>query len=147
MQIVDTVPGPSGHLSLKIYRCGQLIDVFSEKNLIVDTAKSLLANLIGGKVQGKSISTIGFGTNGSPPVNSNTSLTNPFTKGLDSVTFPAANQVSFNFSLASSEANGTQIMEFALLSADGTMFSRRVRNSPLNKDSDISLTGSWVISF
>jgi hypothetical protein len=106
-----------------------------------------MANLIGGTVANNSITTIGYGTNGTAPAGGNTNLTTPFTKPVDSVTFPAAGQVQFNFSLLTTEDNGVAIAEFGLFTAAGTLFSRLVRASPLNKASDISLSGSWVITF
>ncbi|HCE08616.1 MAG TPA: hypothetical protein DEQ40_08450, partial [Oxalobacteraceae bacterium] len=75
------------------------------------------------------------------------SITSPFTKALDSVTYPASNQVQFNFSLATTEDNGVAIMEFGLLNGLGALYARIVRSSALNKASDISLSGSWTISF
>jgi hypothetical protein len=38
-------------------------------------------------------------------------------------------------------------MEFGLLCADGTLFARRTRTKPINKESDISLSGSWTIIY
>jgi hypothetical protein len=64
-------------------------------------------------------------------------------------------QVQFNWSLGTTEANGMAIHEFGLMSDDGTLFSRRIRedqngnpiNKPINKESDISIIGQWIIIF
>jgi hypothetical protein len=90
---------------------------------------------------------IGFGTNGTTPVAGNTGLTGAFTKAIDTVTFPAINQVQFNFSLLSGENNGMAILEMGLITGDGSLYARRVRAGVLSKASDISLTGSWLITF
>jgi len=39
------------------------------------------------------------------------------------------------------------INEFGLLTSDGTLFARKNRNTPINKDSDIALEGQWIIYF
>jgi hypothetical protein len=57
--------------------------------------------------------------------------------------------------LGTTEANGMAILEFGLMSDDGTLFSRRIRedengtpvNKPINKESDISIIGQWIIIF
>ena len=60
--------------------------------------------------------------------------------------YPATGQVRFNWSLSTAELNGVAITEFGLLCADGTLFSRKQRK-PIEKESDLSLTGSWTILF
>lgn len=143
----DQQDGPSGELHLRIYRGGVLVETFIEKNLIVDGSKQLLSRLLGGTVANNSVTKIGFGTSGTAPAAGNAALTNPTVKALDSITYPDASKVSFNFSLGSAEANGKAIMEFGLFSAGDVLFARRVRATALNKDTDISLAGSWVITF
>jgi hypothetical protein len=46
-----------------------------------------------------------------------------------------------------SEANGMAIREFGLLTANGTLFARRIRANPIYKESDISIEGEWIIIF
>lgn len=138
---------PSGLFLLRVYKNDELIEIFEEHNLIVDLSKQVHAKLLGGSVSGQSVTQIGFGTNGTAPASGNTALTGAFTKAVDSVTYPATNQVQFNFSLASGENNGMAILEFGLITAGGTLYARKNRASALNKASDIALTGSWTISF
>ena len=138
---------PTGRLRYAVMRGGKVVEVFDEKNLIVDVYKTIHSRLLGGSVSGKSVTTIGFGTNGTAPVSGNTVLTSAFTKAVDSVTYPASNQVQFNFSLASGENNGMAILEMGLITGDGSLYARRVRAGVLSKASDISLSGSWLITF
>ena len=138
---------PTGRLRYEVLRNGIIVEKFDEKNLIVDVYKTIHSRLLGGSVTGKSVVEIGFGTNGTAPVAGNTVLTTPFIKALDSVTYPATNEVQFNFSLASGENNGMDILEMGLLTGDGSLYARRVRAGVLAKASDISLTGSWLITF
>lgn len=139
--------GPSGLFVLNVYRRGELIDRFEEKNLIVDNYKQTHAHLLGGDVANRSVSQFGVGTSGVAPAGGNTTLTGGYTKNLDSVIYPASNQVQFDFSLGSTEANGMAILEFGLFTTAGTLYARKVRATALNKDTDISFTGTWTISF
>lgn len=148
MNLIDRYEkAPSGLFLLRVYKNDELIETFEEQNLIVDLSKQVHAKLLGGSVSGQSVTNIGFGTNGTAPASGNTALTGAFTKAVDSVTYPATNQVQFNFSLASGENNGMAILEFGLITAGGTLYARKNRASALNKASDIALTGSWTISF
>jgi hypothetical protein len=76
-----------------------------------------------------------------------TALTSPYVKNLAGAAYPQEGQVSFSWNLTTSEANGKAIMEFGLLTADGKLFCRRTRTTPINKESDISLEGTWTIIF
>lgn len=147
LRLTDELAAPRGRLRVTIRRNGEIIEEMDEDNLIVDVAKTVHSRLLGGSTTGKTVTTIGFGTNGTAPVAGNTALTSSYTKALDSVSYPATNQVQFNFSLGSTEANGKDILEFGLLTGDGSLYARRIRSGVLSKQSDISLTGSWVITF
>lgn len=138
---------PRGHFVLEVRRNGVLIERMEEKNLIVDGSKQVHARLLGGDVTNRSVAQFSVGTNGAAPAAGNTSITSPYTKAIDTVTYPAANQVQFAFSLGSGEANGKAILEFGLLTAGGVLYARKIRSSPLNKESDISFAGTWTISF
>ena len=148
MQFHDEVSSPvTGHFHLEIWRLGRLVEVVDEPNLVVVGSKTCLSRLIGGAFTGKAITTIGFGTSGTAPAAGNTALTGAFTKAVDSVSYPGSNQVRFAFSLSTSEANGMAILEFGLLTGDGTLFARKVRASAFNKDSDLSVSGTWTLTF
>ncbi len=143
----NPVDAPSGRLVINVFRGGDLVETFDEQNLIVDGYKQTHARLLGGDVTNRSVIQFGVGTNGTAPAAGNTALTGAFTKAIDTVSYPATNQVKFDFSLSSAEANGMAIMEFGLLTGNGVLYARRVRSSALNKDSDISISGSWTITF
>src|SRR5258708_4353714 len=147
IKLADFVPGPTGIMTLNVYRRGLLIERSVLKNLVVTASKAPLANLLGGNVANNSVTTIGYGTGTAAPVIGNTGLTSPFTKAVDAVTYPAAGQVSFAFSLATVEDNGVALSQFGLFSRAGALVSLLVSASPLNKLSDISLAGTWVITF
>ena len=132
---------------MKVYRKRKLIETFEDSNLIVNGARRAMEQLVAGNVAGKSIDRIAFGTSGNVPTPDGTAIADPFVKPLTGVVFPATGGVEFQWDLLSTEANGKAILEFGLLCADGTLYARRNRATPINKDSDIALEGQWIINF
>lgn len=138
---------PRGHFVLEVRRNGELIERFEEKNLVVDGYKQTHARLLGGDVTNRSITQFGVGTSGTAPAVGNTSLTSSFVKAVGVIDYPATDQVRFAFSLTTAEANGKAILEFGLFTAGSVLYARKVRATALNKESDISLSGTWTITF
>ena len=136
-----------GVLKVNVYKAGVLIDSWEDHNLIVNGAKIAAAHFFGGDGTDKEIAEIGFGTSGTAAAVTDTALTNPFTKDIDSIAYPADGQVKALWTLAESEDNGVAIMEFGLFAEDGTLLARKVRTTAINKESDISLDGSWTFVF
>jgi hypothetical protein len=141
-----------GVLKYQIYRHAngekKLIENIESNNLIVNRAREQMAHLIAGdSVANRKIAKIAFGTSGTETNLLDESITNAYTKNLDGYTFPAQTRVQFSWSLGVSEANGKAIREFGLVCADNSLFARRTRNTPINKESDISLEGTWTILF
>lgn len=147
LSVNESVREPRGDLHLKIYRAGVLLEDSVERNLIVDGAKTVLSRLVGGSFTNNQIAEIHFGTNGATPVTGNTTITDAFAKPISNVSFPGDSSVQFDFTLASGDANGKAIMEFGLVTAGGTLFSRKVRPVAINKESDLTITGSWILNF
>lgn len=147
MRFCDFVRGPRGVLTVEVFRRGELVERWEGNNLVVDASKPVLAHLLGGAVSGMSVTKFGVGTSLAPAASGNTSLTAPFVKNVDSVVYPSPSQVSFLFTLGTGEANGMNIGEFGLLTTAGALFARRVRSVALPKDSDITLSGAWVINW
>ncbi|MDR2150141.1 MAG: hypothetical protein LBO67_04870 [Spirochaetaceae bacterium] len=140
-----------GILDYKVYRhrgeVKELIGAFKDENLIVNGARNQMARLIVGDFTNRNITKISFGTNGSTPTVEDTVITNAFTKAVVGFTYPAMGQVTISWNLLTSENNGQAIMEFGLVCADNTLFSRRVRANPIYKESDISIEGQWTIIY
>ena len=138
---------PKGTLSIKVFdKSGSLVETYEETNLIVGTGKQALATLLAAATNGKKVTKIGFGTDGTEPSSGNTSLTSPFVKDIDSYTNPDTSSVVFNWSLVTTEANGKAIQEFGLICFDNSLFARRTR-AVINKTSDLRLEGTWKIQF
>ena len=137
----------SGEFCLWIFRRGILLEYYEDHNLIVNGARTAMAYLAGGSGTGKNINRIALGTNGKAPSTTDTEITAAFTKAIINATYPAPGQVEINWNLLVGEANGKAIMEFGLICADGTLFSRKNRAKAIEKDADISLEGKWRILF
>jgi hypothetical protein len=138
-----------GILRYTVFKNGVPVEDVEEQNLIVTVGRTQMAHLLAGDLTGKQVTKISFGTNGTAPALSDTQIMNAFTKNLLGLSYPDAGQVKFNWNLTTAEANGKAILEFGLICADATLFSRRIRESgkPINKESDISLEGNWAIIF
>ncbi|MFT8945933.1 MAG: hypothetical protein ABF876_05050 [Acetobacter aceti] len=137
-----------GEIQLRIYRGGRCIRTEKMTNLVVSGAAQMKAHLLAGDTSGSyAIAKIGYGTSGTAAQESDTALVTPFIKNVDQVTVNASGDLVASFSLASTEANGLSLYEFGLMSASGILFARKVRDLPLLKASDLSITGTWTIMF
>jgi hypothetical protein len=146
IQLIDQYPAElRGEFWMKVYRKGILIEEYEDHNIIVNGARSAVARLISGNGTGKNINRIAFGIGGIAPSPDNTTITGAFIKNLTSYSYPVTGQVLFLWDLLTTEANGKGILEFGLLCADDTLFARKTRAKPLEKDSDISIEGRWLI--
>lgn len=138
-----------GELCLRIYRKGKLNEVWEDENLVVDAGRGVMARLVAGQT-GIQINRVAFGTSGVDPAPGDTlaNILNPFTKAISAVSYPAATQTRFEFTLLESEANGLSIKQFALVCADNTLFAHRTRGGKaIDKDSDLAIEGQWTIFF
>jgi hypothetical protein len=136
-----------GHFNLQVYRKGKLAEKHEDRNMITNAAHGVMARLLAGNFTDRNISKIAFGTSGNVPAPGNTEIQNPFVKPLGTVSFPSDNAVQFSWLLLETEANGLAIREFGLLCENDTLFARRNRAEPINKNSDIALEGQWIIEF
>jgi len=144
IEMVDKVP-IKGSLTVKVYKNGVLVEETTENNLVVNGGRDQIARLIAGNVTGRSINRIAFGTNGTAPEAADSIITNQFVRPVDGFSYPQMGQVQINWNLPVTENNGMAILEFGLLTTDGTLFARRTRNNPIYKESDISIEGHWTI--
>lgn len=136
-----------GIFEMKVFKSGKLLEEFSDNNLIVNIAKEQMAHLVAGDVSGRFITSIAFGTSNVDPEVTNTELTGQWSKTIQGHSFPVSGRVRFDWQLGTTENNGMAIREFGLLTKDGKLFARKTRTNPINKESDISVEGSWTIIF
>jgi hypothetical protein len=132
---------------MRVYWRGKLIEDYAEHNLIVNSARLAMAKLIAGAGIGKNINRVALDTNGNIPALTDTAITSPCIKNISSISYPANNKVECAWYFGTDEANGKAISEFGLLCADGTLFARKSRTKPLNKESDIAIEGQWIIIY
>ena len=95
-------------------------------------------------VAGAAIARVAVGTSGTEPTEGDTALTDAVSVAIQSVEYPAAGTVRFNFSIGYDVAVGKTIREFGLLTADGRLFSRKVREG-IEKTEAMSIVGRWDI--
>lgn len=145
MKATDKIARPSGILHLSAYNeDGRLMWEMHEKNLIVNTGYTAVLEALAG-VAAAAITRIGIGTNGTAPEPTDTELTAPFLLDIETIEYPTPTSVRFNFRIGYSEANGMNISEFGLITADGRLFSRRSRVTPIEKSENMSIVGQWDI--
>lgn len=147
-----------GELHLKVIRDGSLYRVERMKNLIVLGGRYNMAKMLGGST-GLHITHIGIGEGNDPVASTDTQLTNPLLLNIterrvgtgllteDGDTFDDARIIQLHFRIGRSEAVGKSIWEYGLFAADGTMFSRLVRNSEFIKDNTDRIEGWWQVQF
>jgi hypothetical protein len=148
----DQLNPPTGHVKYDVRRAGKLIERVDDHNLIVVGSQQIHSQLLGGNFTGNNIAQFGVGTNLTAPVFGNTSLTGQYLNAIQGVSYPngpTGDGVTFAFGLgtADSPAYGMAIGEFGLLTPTGLLYARKVRTTPLNFESDISLSGTWEITF
>ena len=146
MNLTDLLAIMRGILTIKVWQNGQIVDEFTDDNLIVNGAKVQLAHLIGGDGANRHITHFGAGIGTSPASPDNVSLQGAVWKPISSVSYPDTGKAQFNWNLTTADANGLALTEFGLRCADGTLFSRKQR-APINKANDIALSGTWTILF
>ena len=146
-RFIDRPPPVKGILRYTVLKNGIPIEQVEDHNLIVNGARIQIAHFVAGDFAGRHIKKIAFGTNGTLPTLADTLITNAFTKDVLGFSYPEDGQVQFDWDLLSVEANGLAIMEFGLLTAGLELFSRRIRERPLYKETDISLEGQWILTF
>lgn len=150
MQIHDAASKPRGMFRLDIFNCGELIEQYHEENLIVDRGRTNVAQLLAGSAN-LHISQLGFGVGTAAAAAGNTALTSAEYVAV-SVTPPSTSgltlyQVKFDFVIGSSVGNGKAITEFGLFTASGLLHARKVRTGAINKNSDLTLSGSWLLEY
>jgi hypothetical protein len=136
-----------GVFEMRKYKSRKLIEEFTDNNLIVNIAKEQMAYLVAGETPGRYITQIAFGTSNTEPDPTDAVITGQLAKAVSGHSYPGSGRVRFDWELLTSEANGMAIREFGLLTGDGKLFARKTRTNPINKESDISVEGSWTIIF
>lgn len=142
----------TGDVYFEIRHADGRVETEHVKNLVVLVGRQRLAKLLAGDETGTVQNfRIGTGTTASSAADTALQTQVNFSvgvsqKALDSATYPATNNVQFNFTIDADEGNGNNLSEFALYTSDNVMFARVVR-SPFAKTSGSVVTGRWRINF
>jgi len=135
----------NGRLHLTVRKNGKVIERWEDHNLIVDGARQLMAKMAAGIVS-TSITDLGVGSGNAPETVDDTALKNGVLIPIKTRTVNDK-QARFDFFIGTDQANGINIREFGLFTANGTMFAHRVRDRSLEKADDLTIEGYWEINF
>lgn len=151
---------PAGIVRLALYENDQILWRLREPNLFVNTGLPALAALLGGDVTGEFAAAVGFGSGANPPTLADSALTGPaYYKALDAHAEDGAGSVTFNWSLTTGDAGavGITIQELGLFanqtsvtlpgSSSPTPLLARKTISPITFTSNMSLVGTWTLTF
>ena len=154
----------SGELAYIVRSRGEIIEEYSEKNMIMTLGRVAVARLFAGLPGGNALS-VGVGEGSDPPNAEQTDLSNRYLVAASAIGFARAEvqntittwvpsseptpNVRIDFIFSEGDANGLEIKEFGLFTADETMFARRVRANgrAIAKDEDLTIEGYWIIRF
>jgi hypothetical protein len=162
----ETMDFPTGILEVRIRDLsGRIVQKFTDRNMIMLSAKVILASLISGDGATTSpITKIALGNSLVPPTPDDNAIGGVLTtsliaganmdgstylahlKSIAGHTYPSAGRVQFTWELGYGEANGLAISEYGLVSTDNTLFSRKTRGV-VTKGSDLAIDGAWTIIF
>lgn len=148
MELKDKLSSLTGEVFIEVRdKDGNLIEKIHQKNIVTNGGRDAIVRLVAEGTAGKRVTKIGFGIGTAAAALTDTSLTSAFVKAVGSRTYPASGQVEIEWTLGLGEANGMAITEIGLYCQDDTLFSRLVRETPINKTSDISLSSRYVLNY
>lgn len=148
MELKDKLSSLTGEVFIEVRdKDGNLIEKIHQKNIVTNGGRDAIVRLIAEGTSGKRVTKIGFGIGTAAAQLTDTSMTSAFVKSVGSRTYPASGQVEIEWTLGLGEANGMAITEIGLYCQDDTLFSRLVRETPINKTSDISLSSRYVLNY
>ena len=122
----------------------EVINEFIHRNLIVDAGYAAATQSLAG-VAGAAITSVQVGTSTTQPAPSDTAITGAVQIPVESVGYPDF-AARFNFSIDANTANGMSIAEWGLITQDGRLFSRIVRDEIIAKTDAIEILGAWTIN-
>ena len=133
-----------GCVDLWLYRNGQRQERLLLDNLVVAGMHYVLSRRLAGG--GDPVGRVGFGTGATPPSLHDTQLQEPIFKLTDPATYPNEKSVRFGWDLHDEEGNGRMIRELGLFAGE-RLVARIVLPNEVEKTSDLSLVGTWTITF
>ena len=128
---------------------GKLIAEWKYENLIVTSGKKTMARLLGGDAgyANEEVSKMGFGDDNTAPVLGDTDVRNEVILKAATPSYPLDDQVQFDATLGSGEANGSTIRELGLKTETTEYLFSRVVISDIIKTAANTVAVSWIIDF
>jgi hypothetical protein len=141
----DKLKRITGSLCLCAYN-RQGVELWKETghNLVVESGYNIIAKALSG-VSDMCIAKVAVGTNGNEAKKDDVSITDAVIFNISNIEYPYSNAVRFHFKIGYSDCVGMQIHEFGLLTSGNQLFSRRVREQPIEKTNHFSIAGRWDI--
>ena len=134
-----------GEVHLTVKKDGKVVEQWQERNMIVDSGRNKLAQIVG-CLYGGGLTKVGVGSGTNEPAATDTGLTDAEYVPVTSAETDGS-MVKLTFSLGADDANGLNIRELGLFFEDGTMYNRKVRPGTIPKQSDIEIDGWWKLYF
>ena len=118
-------------------------------NIVCEGLQEHIVHLLAGdEVASRHIDRIGWGTDGTPEQESDTSIVGLAVAKSAVASYPAARAVRFTATLAATEGNGTAVQEALLLIASASpQLAARVTFPVITKSSLFTWTWEWTLTF
>ena len=149
MEVLKETAGLKGRVIAELWdaRSGKKIGEFVSDNLVVNAGKAQVANLIAGG-NTTSFNFIGVGSSSATPAVTDTDLVAPVTVNQCTQRLISSNTAAFRAFFSSAQALNGSLSECTLSTAQsaGTILSRALFSSQINKTSQKTLTLEWQIS-
>jgi hypothetical protein len=133
----------TGTFRCKVYKRGELILEYVDKNLVVQAGLDWIGKMIAGDTVTSTLTKVGFGTSNTAPSLSDTSLTSVFSKPANSVDNHTGT-ITVDWQLDPGECNGRTIQEFGLMLSEDYLFAMKIV-LVIAKEIDTRATGTWTI--
>lgn len=134
-----------------------VVQIFDDKNLVVDSGRLVLNQTMAGEIPADPITFFCTGTGGyingddchnppNDPLGTDLDLRTPlFQKAITSLDHPNSLATTFIVTVSETESNGN-LTEFGLKTASGKLFARRTTR-PMFKDENVFFVCRWTIQF
>lgn len=126
----------------------KVIDTYEDNNLIVLTGRTAVRDILADTSLGISgcVTKVAVGTDNTATAPEDENLSDKAYGTIIDVEYPDDYSARFVWELGYGEGNGKLIAEYGLFTENEKLFARKVRPT-IEKDSFISLRGTWTILF
>ena len=137
---------PSGSVVVKRVYDDGIEKTVSGDNVIVNDSRNTILQLLAGEGNGKIITHVGLGEDGTAQSADDSSLSNLELVPIHDKTYPEHGKILFKATVNKNVSVGKKIREFGLICDDGTLFAR-IATKCIEKDAIFKLNIEWLIGF